>query len=209
MKIEPNTTITLPLSAAYELAPYLRHNVEALTSCGWGVDNSVFIPAACPLTKVGEEFRELEGLLDAEQLDCPGVLVVLPPAAAPYLDDLLEKPFEALTMQYDGLLKCKSVLMLSTDTSSLAIDWHALWGLVEGASSFFLAIACADELRIRRICNQKPLDEYDLQSLSFSELNYEPYRIFSEQELKEAAEEELANRDAPHWLVMAAARNPD
>ncbi|MBB3181158.1 hypothetical protein [Variovorax sp. Sphag1AA] len=198
MNLSPDTTVTIPLSLACERAPLLLSNVQSLTRCTQ-VEPGRFTPVVCRLSESADDASALTGLLNAEQLRRPGALVILPEAADDYIDALLEEQFFPMTTTYEGLMKCMAVYALIDDVSGVAFEMSALSKL--GEDEFILAVVCNDKLRLRRISNQPPMSDDELQGTCFSADNYRPYRMYFREEVDEAAQKEREDSGAPYWLV--------
>lgn len=203
MNFEPDTTVSFALDDAYQRAPLLRRNVQSLLSCAHSEEGK-FLPVVTRLSCEDGEVSELSGLMDELQQRQPSALVVLPDEADEYLDALLEKHFSPVATYYEGLMKCMAAYSVSDEVSGLTIEMNALWGL--GDEEFFLAVVCKDKLRVRRITNQPPLGDDELQGISYSVGNYRPYRVFSEEQIDEAARLEREPRTSPYWLVREVVR---
>ncbi|SCK20827.1 hypothetical protein VAR608DRAFT_1555 [Variovorax sp. HW608] len=205
MHLSPDTTFSLALEEAYELAPLLRPNVEGLYDCAQR-ELGRFHPCVLRLSSDEGEQSELTGLLSTEHATSPGALLVLPDQADDRMDALLEKKFSAMAVPYDGNMRSMAVFALEDDQNevAIAVQMSALRGLGDGP--FILAVACKNQLRLRRITNQPPEDTGGLQGLDCSVQSYNPHNVYSQQELDEAARRERDGDEPDFWLVEEVMR---
>ncbi|MBB3180951.1 hypothetical protein [Variovorax sp. Sphag1AA] len=205
MNLSPDTTFHLALEEAYELAPLLRPNVEGLYECAQRAPGR-FHPYVVRLSGDEGEKSELTGIISAGDAAAPGALLVLPDQADGRLDALLEKQFRAMAVPCDGNMKSMVVFALEDDQNevAIAVQMSGLRGLSDGP--FIIAVVCKNQLRVRRITNHPPEDTGGLQGLDCSVQSYNPYNVYSQQELEEAARRERDGDEPDFWLVEEVMR---